>query len=703
MSKPAEQRVAEKMPTTHEMQKALDVTKKHLKDTKKDSDINATGRKIIDDAARVIDSTKRLLVEKNEGEKIQRMMVAGTKAGKSVGGHRHKVKNLQDDTVSNLNTDHLRTLARNVLTTARLAGMELISSSSFRASLLDFVQLASDVFSHPGETSTIAAGERPSHALTKEAKLSHDTTKDVLKRQKKHKEKTAKLSTGEPTVGTSGSTSSTSPVDKAVPPAPPAPKMKKSKKSKFLQDSTPIAHDPAVHSHKHTGDHSSSSSMTGHGVMPTDTTLGPKSTKSKDQLTSLSEQQINALYDRFMDIMRTVARRERSRRVFTGLFDIFDFMAMQMDTSTAKHTAKTTAWDVTHDKNVYATSQLAQEIFEEFTGNKTLDPFLHKMRRIVRTFRKDPESRAYFTHVRSFILDVLKNPGLLDDERKVEEGRMLVRQGSHLSNRKLNRHINGAIQDLRELINNARNDPAINNLRRDLKRLAKDLLLDADGNVAFKPEALDQLRLIIVSTLIQRMKVPLPPIHYSDDAIEYTLKNAVLTVEDMVPDNVYVKEKGKLGVDLSNVRKPNTDRAKNIIKFVIKGINLHMPASDLWFKRKKFPRLEDEGKANIDIGGRGVDIVVVIETFFKSADYFKVRRVWCDVHQLNLHLSDTRHDFLYNTFLKLFKRSIKRNMQNSIERRISSNLDQVNLLLKKQVNKKKLPNTIAQRTVTSKQ
>jgi len=549
-----------------------------------------------------------------------------------------------------------------------------------------------------------------------------------MKKKKRHDEKADVGTSGTtgknvppapPTPAPDTTTVGTTKQDTTVPPAPPTPK------SKFLRDTE---EETGMQKQKPGKDANgkkkkegkvgkgekgvtapgateTSSVKTGDRAMGggVPTSMPAKSTESKDQLTSLSEEQVNALYDRFMDIMRTIARRERSRRVFTGLFDIFDFLATQVDTAQARHTARSTAWDITHDEHVYNTLKLAQEIFEEFTGNKTLDPFLRKMRRIVRIFRKDPESRDYFVNLRHFILDILKNPGLLDDERKVEDGRTLVRRGTHLSNRKLNRHINGAVQDLRGLIDNAKNDPTINNLRRDMKRLAHDVMLDADGNVAFKPEALDQLRLIIVSTLIQRMKLPLPPINYADDKLEYTITDAVLTIEDIVPDNVYIKEKGRLGVDLSNVREPCTDKATNVVKFVIKGINLHMPQCNLWFKRKKFPKIEDEGRANIDIGGRGVDIVVVIETFFKSADFFKVKRVWCDVHHLNLHFADTRHDFLYNTFFKLFSKAIKRNMQNSIERRIESNLEQLNHLLKKQVDKSKLPNTIAQRTITSKQ
>lgn len=699
---PAAERMAEKIPTTAEMQSALEVTKKHLADTKYDSDINQTGRKIIDDTTRVIDDTQRMLAEKNKGEKLQRLAVEGARAGGTMKGQTHKVRNLQEESLQGLNTDRLRNLGRNTLTTARLAGMELISSSSFRASLLDFVQLASDVFAHPGETEVMPPGSRPSYMSQKEQVLGKTAKLEgerKLKKKEKLKQKTkgdtatsSTTGTGMPVPGYTGATTTGVPTTSAS-----------TGQVHFLGDTAGPTSGPSMAPPVTTGTMpSTTGTSTGGGEM--DPSL-MKSTSRDHQLTNLSEAQVNALYDRFMDVMRTIARRERSRRVFTGLFEIFDFLAMQVQSqpSTTKDTVKSTTWDISHDEHVHNTLMLAKEIFEEFTGNASLDPFLHKMRRITRTFRKDPESRDYFAQLRQFITDILKSPHLLDDERKIEEGRLLVRRGSSLSNRKINKHINGAAHDVRVLVNNVKHDPHINNLRRDMKRLIRDVMLDRDGNVTFKPEALDQLRLIIVSTLVQRMRVPLPTINYSDEKLDYTLSNAVLTIEDIVPDNVYIKEKGKLGLDLTDVRSPTTDRAKNTIKFVIKGVNLHMPACNLWFRRKTFPKIEDEGRASIDIGGRGVDLVVVIETFFKSADFFHVKRVWCDVHNLRLHLADTRHDFLYNTFLKLWRRQLKRNMQNSVERRISSNLEQLNYILKKQVDKSKLPGAIAQKTITSRQ
>ncbi len=44
---------------------------------------------------------------------------------------------------------------------------------------------------------------------------------------------------------------------------------------------------------------------------------------------------------------------------------------------------------------------------------------------------------------------------------------------------------------------------------------------------------------------------------------------------------------------------------------------MHMPDANIWFRRKRFPKIEDEGKAKLDIGGRGLDIAITLRTYAK--------------------------------------------------------------------------------------
>lgn len=89
-----------------------------------------------------------------------------------------------------------------------------------------------------------------------------------------------------------------------------------------------------------------------------------------------------------------------------------------------------------------------------------------------------------------------------------------------------------------------------------MKRLLEDIILDEEGNIVLKEHALQQLRLLLVGSLIERMKVPMSVIHMEDDTMEYTLHNIVVAIRDLVPEKVVLESTGRLAFDLADVRQP---------------------------------------------------------------------------------------------------------------------------------------------------
>jgi len=45
---------------------------------------------------------------------------------------------------------------------------------------------------------------------------------------------------------------------------------------------------------------------------------------------------------------------------------------------------------------------------------------------------------------------------------------------------------------------------------------------------------IDQLRIIIVSSLIERMRLPIPTVHMEDKDMEYTLRNLVVALRSVI-------------------------------------------------------------------------------------------------------------------------------------------------------------------------
>jgi len=164
------------------------------------------------------------------------------------------------------------------------------------------------------------------------------------------------------------------------------------------------------------------------------------------------------------------------------------------------------------------------------------------------------------------------------------------------------------------------------------------------------------------------------------------LTNMVLTLRDLVPERVIVKNRGRVAIGLGNLRTKGLDTQfeGELLVFKIKNVNVYMDDANIWFRRKTFPKVTDEGKLRVNIGGSGVDIKIAIRVLTGSKDVFQVHRVNCKLHNMKLHLSDTQHDFLYNGLLKVLSPRIKHNIERAVEDNVTGYLQRINKLLVKQ-------------------
>jgi len=311
---------------------------------------------------------------------------------------------------------------------------------------------------------------------------------------------------------------------------------------------------------------------------------------------------------------------------------------------------------------------------------------INHFRSLDTTFRKDPEAKAFFQDARAYLLDLLDNPSKIGTDEANRRFVDLVNRARQLHDEQIYEHINGSLNEIKQLINKAETDPATLRLKNDIKQLISDMMLDEQGSLTMKPQVLEQLRLILIQSLLERMRIPIPNVHIDKPKIEIRLTDMVLTLRDLVPERVIIKNKGKIAVDLANLRSQGIDTqlGGQLVILKIKNVNVYMDDANIWFRRKKFPKIQDEGKLRINVGGSGVDIRIAIRVLTGSKDVFQVDKVSCSLHQMQLHLSDTKHDFLYNSLLKLLKPRIKHNIEHAVENNVTEYLQRINRLMVKQ-------------------
>eukprot|EP01089_Gocevia_fonbrunei_P017348 TRINITY_DN5605_c0_g1_i1.p1 TRINITY_DN5605_c0_g1~~TRINITY_DN5605_c0_g1_i1.p1 ORF type:complete len:184 (-),score=31.74 TRINITY_DN5605_c0_g1_i1:74-625(-) len=115
----------------------------------------------------------------------------------------------------------------------------------------------------------------------------------------------------------------------------------------------------------------------------------------------------------------------------------------------------------------------------------------------------------------------------------------------------------------------------------------------------------------------------------------------------------------------------------NNVKFSMR--NLHV-----WWHRKTFPKTEDSGKLDINMPGDGLDIRIVLDVKIRDANLFTVRLVDARIDKLKLHVADTKHDFIFNTLLKVAGKPIKKRVQTQLQEKITNILERLNVEISRQ-------------------
>jgi len=262
------------------------------------------------------------------------------------------------------------------------------------------------------------------------------------------------------------------------------------------------------------------------------------------------------------------------------------------------------------------------------------------------------------------------------------------------------KHNLGVMRDeFNKIIWSLEQDPLTVAIQKDVKELVEMVLLDEKGSVCFKPEMLDQLKLIVLSSVVKRLKMPLPEICADDSNSSFAFKvnGVILGIQDILPERIIAENRGiaVLNVKDKTIEKnlgkraqyndAAIDRAAEAIRIRMENINVHMHDAEVWFHKKSFPEAEDTGRADIDIGGNGMDLSFVFKTEMGSERLFSLVSVNCDIHDLKLKLHNTCHDTFYNMFITLFKGTIKRNIEEAIQESMAGVFEQLNRQIESQV------------------
>ncbi|KAF9035150.1 hypothetical protein BJ165DRAFT_1510493 [Panaeolus papilionaceus] len=211
----------------------------------------------------------------------------------------------------------------------------------------------------------------------------------------------------------------------------------------------------------------------------------------------------------------------------------------------------------------------------------------------------------------------------------------------------------------------------------DWARLTKDLLFDQEGSLKFKPELWNDIRKVILPTLIEQVGyIPIPRVEYTDDSLDLVVENLVLQGRNLFPNIVSFEANNFVKFSPYNAI---TDDHKHSMMLRLEHMQADMRDVAFYYHKKTgLPKMKDSGIADVIVGGSGISATVKLASVkHDKSSVFRVQTVDVKVDSLKFSIRDSKHDFLYKTLKPLATGLVKKQIQKAVQDALRTGLEYI--------------------------
>ncbi|KAI8647662.1 hypothetical protein BD408DRAFT_408295 [Parasitella parasitica] len=317
-------------------------------------------------------------------------------------------------------------------------------------------------------------------------------------------------------------------------------------------------------------------------------------------------------------------------------------------------------------------------IIECWAQGESIDPLLYGIQDVVRDMQNDDHLGEYYRSVIRYVNRLLKVPGFAQKDESTQEGRRLMDQGNHIIKGRYKEHLNFLSSESRKYMNLMAEDQVSKELYARIAKIHRDLWMDGEGNPAFKPHLLNDMRMTLLPAFIDEVKyIPIPRIEYSDPQFDIVIENLILSGDSLLPNVFDTKIESFNSFSLRS----DIESKPSHQTLYVRMSEIQAEIDDVVFSYKKktgFPKLSDRGVAALTVGGKGITVTARITTIANNpAKTFKVASCKCHVDNLKIKVNESKHDILYKAVLPLIIGQVKRQISRVIEDRVVTLVDQL--------------------------
>jgi len=387
----------------------------------------------------------------------------------------------------------------------------------------------------------------------------------------------------------------------------------------------------------------------------------------------LSDQKKHEIAFQFLTILRKLNGNPQLKSGFQQLTDLFQELSDENSYSTGQQAPHQEMKDtIKGNEHIDNAFQESKKVIERFT-ERPLDPFLVKNRELFSYIRSNDAAREWFNRFIQFVREAFEKPDQMDEYEFTKRAEDLVNDANALSkDPQLKAKYTHVFSELRAIGSSIKDDPDLKNLQEQTAAFLDNFTtVDANGQRAFNSDLMKDLQSFIVPLFLAQLdNIPLPPVDGSNQDYDYHFDNMVLHGQEIVPDMVRIHSQSDTQM---NVRDLHADHANTRVFLQIASIQMKISDIHFTFTRKTFPKMSDQGTANVRVEGDqgfSLKLELKVEMSEQGAPRFHLQQVDADIQKLKIDIIEAKHDFLLKLFAGIYQTRTKRMIEESIEKNI---------------------------------
>lgn len=618
------------MPSNVQINQVLDTANEYIDQQRRDATLPLESAKVLGDTQQFIEATQQLLEHKNADEKLQKFATASAQAAKDT------AEAAKDEVKRTANDPNNRSKANQVGRDARKAGQAAFNvlqstarNGEFRKFILDFVSLVHDLLLKSSSKRSSSKGQQQQQQLGSTSAqpaglipVSHPnyTTLSFTLAQPTFNEPSGTFPQTATSFETTTTTYSVVPTTSAQP---------------------SVSHDDN-----------------------NDEIDWGDVKEGSEWIKDIPEETKHELSYRVVSFLRRINANPQYSQGINNLFDALDDLREE-----AKRAAENVKDDSQSNQHIHEAYEAAKKIVAEFHDPEIL---LKELRSFSKDLQNDHKMNKLLDDTKALFQDSINNPQVLDEYKLIRRVEKLVDEArDSLQDNKWREHYQRVLHESQALFNAIKNDRDVVNLTDKAQQLLTNFtFVDQNGIRHFNSDLLGQMRQYIVPLFLKQLEnIPIPPIEGSTDDYDFKVENITFSGREIIPEHVEIHVRSDMDF---NVPKLQTDKASTRALLKISHVKTHMDNVKFWFKRKSIPRLEDHGIADIALSGEGATLMVLLRlsTGWEHPN-FSVLKVSVDIDKIQIDIKQAQHQVLLNMITTFFQGKLKRDVENTIENRIT--------------------------------